>query len=53
MEYAVGMFEGAGAGNVDGQIDRDHQTDETYFDKKSSKYVRAFLLNLKHFGIPQ
>ena len=53
FEYVVGMFEEAGAGNVDGYIVRAHQIDKTYFDKKSLKNVRALLLNLQYSGIAQ
>ena len=42
------MFEEAGAGNVNGYIDRVHRIGKTYFDKKSSDNVRALLLNLLH-----
>ena len=53
FKHVVSMFEEAGAGNFDGYIDRAHQIGKTNFDKKSSKNVRALLLNLKHSGIGQ
>ena len=53
FQHDVGMFEEAGAGNVEGYIDRFHRISKTYSDKKSSKNVRALLLNLQHSGIAQ
>ena len=53
LQHDVGMFEEAGAGNVDGYIDRAHRISKTYSDKKSSKNVRALLVNLQHSSIAQ
>ena len=41
----MSIFDEAGAGNVDGYIDRAHRIGKTNFDKKCSKNVRALLLN--------
>ena len=41
----MSIFEEAGAGNVDGYIDRAHRIGKNYFDKKCSKNIRALLLN--------
>ena len=49
FEYVVGMFEEAGAGNVDGYIDRAHRIGKTYFDKKSSKNCKSIIVKLATF----
>ena len=43
------MFEEAGAGNVDGYIDRAHRIGKTYFDKKSSKKCKSIIVKLGTF----
>ena len=43
------MFEEAGAGNVDGYIDRAHRIGKTYFDKKSSKKYKSIIFKLATF----
>ena len=52
FEHVVSMFDEAGAGNVNGYIDRAHRIGKTYFDEKSSKKCKS-MLNLQHSGIAQ
>ena len=43
------MFEEPGARNIDGYIDRAHRIGKTYFDKKSSKKFKSFIVKLITF----
>ena len=49
FKYVVGMFEEAGAGNVDGYIDRAHRIGKTYFDKNFSKNRKSIIVKLATF----
>ena len=48
-EHVVGMFEEIGAGNVDGYIDRAHQTGKIYFDEKSSIKCKSIMVKFTTF----
>ena len=45
----MGLFEKAGAGNVDGYIDKAHKIGKTYFDRKSSKKFKSIIVKFTTF----